>query len=340
VTSDFAGSRELSSPELLTKLDGAGVPWETVDPVEDGSLSSSQLSRHAAFLTGNARVTGGAIEAANPPPLLLARFGVGTDVLDLGACTRHDVIVSITPDAIARPVAVTALTHILAATLNLHAKDSMVRDGIWTRERRRWLGHGLAGRTVGLIGLGNIASVLLELLAPLRVHVIARDPYRTSDEAASLGVELVDLDELLERSDVVVILCPLTPETYHLIGRRELARMKPTASLVNVARGPIVEHEALVTALETGAIASAGLDVFEREPLSADDRLTRLANVSLSPHGLSQTDQMLEDVAASAIRAILDVSRGRVPAFVANREVLTRPSLAARLSEIGRTAGD
>ncbi len=333
VTIDFAGSPEVSDTALLDGLQRAGLRWEFVDAADDGTLGPDQLRRHPALLLGNGRITRGAIVAADPAPLLIARFGVGTDAIDLEACTHRDVIVSITPDAMARPVAIAALTHILAATLNLHAKDAMVRAGDWERDRHRWLGRGLVGRTVGLIGLGNVATALLELLAPLRVQVLASDPNRTPREAELLGAELVELAALLERSDVVVIVCPLTPSTRHLIGSAELARMKPTASLVNVSRGPIVDHEALVEALAGGIIAGAGLDVFELEPLPADDPLTRLPNVSLSPHGLAQTDQMLEDAAASATDAIVDVCHGRVPRFVANMDVRTRSGLAARLQE-------
>ena len=333
VTVDFAGSPGVGDTALLSALERTGLPWEFVAPADDGSVGPDQLRRHAAFLVGNGRITRAVIEAASPAPLLLARFGVGTDAIDLAACTDRDVIVSITPDAMARPVAVAALTHILAATLHLHAKDAMVRDGDWESDRSRSLGRGLVGRTVGLIGLGNVASVLLELLAPLRVRVLASDPNRTPQEAALLGVELVELTALLERSDVVVVVCPLTPSTRHLIGRAELARMKPSASLVNVSRGPIVDHAALVDALAGGTIAGAGLDVFEVEPLPADDPLKRLPNVSLSPHGLAQTDQMLEDAAASATAAIVDVCHGRVPRFVANMDVRSRPTLAARLQE-------
>lgn len=338
VTAAFAGTREVSDPSLLGALDRAGIPWEIVELADETAVKANELSRHDAWLIGNERIASAAIDGARPAPILLARFGVGTDRLDLPACSRRDTIVTVTPDAMARPVAVAALTHLLAATLNLHAKDAMVRSGDWSGSRRRWLGRGLHGRTVGIVGLGNIGSALLELLAPLGVRVLAVDPARTPDEAARLGAELVDLATLLGRSDGVVIACPLTPATHHLLGRAELAAMRSTAVLVNVSRGPIVDQAALVDALERGVIAAAGLDVFEVEPLPADDPLTRLDNVSLSPHALAQTDQLLEAAADSAVRAIVDVSRGRAPQYVANRDVLERPSLAGRLEARARDA--
>jgi D-3-phosphoglycerate dehydrogenase len=337
VSASYSGTSELSDPAMLEPLDDAGLAWTLEEIVGhpglgSASLGPAELARHDAWIIGNERVTAAALDAAPAVPLLIARFGVGTDTIDLAACTRRDVIVAITPDAMARPVAVAALAHLLAATLHLPAKHAMVRDGRWNEGRRRWLGRGLDGRTVGLVGLGNIGSVLAELLAPLRVRILATDPQRTRDEAARLGAELVELPDLLARSDAVVVLCPLTPATHHLIGAAELAAMRPTAVLVNVSRGPVVDQAALVDSLERGVIAGAGLDVFETEPLPAGDRLAGLPNVSLSPHGLAQTDQLLETAAASAIAAVVEVSRGRAPRYVANPDVLARPTLAARLS--------
>jgi phosphoglycerate dehydrogenase-like enzyme len=331
VTIDFAGAYEGDSDVGLQMLDDAGLAWEFVAPEESGALGPTQLSAYSAILTGPARVTAEALDAARPAPLLLARFGIGTDMLDLGACTRHDVIVSITPDATARPVAVAALALVLASTLRMHAKDVMAREGDWVQDRRRWLGCGLVGRTVGIIGFGNIGTILADLLRPLEVRIVVCDPYRQPEDARRLGVELIGLPELLDRSDVVVVACPLTDETRHMIGPAELARMRPSASLVNVARGQILDQGALTVALANGVISGAGLDVFEQEPLPASDPLTSLPNVMLSPHGLSQTDQLMSDSGASAVRAILDVKAGRAPRFVANRAVLERPGLLARL---------
>jgi phosphoglycerate dehydrogenase-like enzyme len=317
----------------LGMLDEAGVPW-TLVKAEGGIYSPQLLSSYPAFLTGGTTVSAAALEAADPPPLILARFGIGTDMIDLEACTREDVVVTIAPDGAARPVAVAGLALVLASTLNMYAKDQLVRTGDWGAQRRLLQGIGLQGRTVGIVGLGNIGRILAGLLRPLEPVIVGSDPYVKPELAAEAGVQLLALDELLTRSDVVVITCALTPETRHLIGARELALMKPRARLVNIARGPIVEHNALVDALRRGVIKGAGLDVFEEEPLPADDPLVGMGNVTITPHGLAWTDQWARDTGGSAIRAILDVRAGRVPKFVANKAVLERPSFQARLREM------
>ena len=194
------------------------------------------------------------------------------------------------------------------------------------------MGLGLTGRTLGIIGLGNIGREIVRLARPLGMRHLAFDPYLSAADAATEGVEQVDLETLLRASDVVSINCALTPETHHLLNADRLALMKPTAYLINTARGPIVDQRALTDALEARRLAGAALDVFETEPIDPSDPLLRCDNVIVAPHAICWTDECFSAMGASACRSIVDVAAGRIPRFVVNREALDHPRVRARLS--------
>jgi D-3-phosphoglycerate dehydrogenase len=160
------------------------------------------------------------------------------------------------------------------------AKDRLTREGPAGFARRgEHMGVGLVGRTFGSIGIGNIGAELFRLLAPFDMQAIAHDPFVDAAQARALGVELVGLDDLFRRADVLSVSCPLTPETRHLVNAERLALMKPSAYFINTARGPIVDQKALTRVLVEGGIAGAGLDVLEQEPPDPDDPLLALDNV-------------------------------------------------------------
>ena len=171
------------------------------------------------------------------------------------------------------------------------------------------------------------------MLKPFDMKLIAHDPYADAETAAELGVELVSLEEVFRRSDIVSVSCPLTPETRHLVNADRLAWMKPTAYLINTARGPIVDQKALTKTLQERRIAGAGLDVLEQEPPDPDDPILRLDNVILAPHALCWTDQCFAGNGAADVRAVLDVQHGRVPHLVVNKEVLGAAAWRDRLSK-------
>lgn len=240
---------------------------------------------------------------------------------------------TITPDGARRPVATAALALLLAVLHNVTTKDRLVREGRWA-EKEQWMGLGLTGRRIGLIGLGNTARDLVGLLRPFEVDIVAYDPYCPPETAAGLGVRLVDVDTVMARADAVIVMCALTEETRHLVDARRLSLMKPTAVLLNVARGPVVDEAALIDALRVRRIRGAGLDVFESEPPAADNPLLGMDQVVLSPHALAWTDEMSAGNGGSAVRAVLEVSAGRVPPFVVNRDVIESPRLIGRLAEL------
>jgi len=311
----------------LGLFDGVpGLEWQFLD--EDvRELRPDHVRECDALLVLAPRVTAATLEGADRLTLI-ARFGVGYDSVDVAACTRHGVLLTITPDGVRRPVALAVLTFLLALSHKLLVKDRLTRAGRWS-EKADHQGTDVTGRTLGVIGLGNIGREVFALAKPLGMRHLAHDPYSA---AAVEGVEMVGLEALLRESDFVCLCCALTPQTHHLIDEARLGLMKPTAYLINVARGPIVDQKALTQALANRRIAGAGLDVFEQEPITPDDPLLKLDNVILAPHALSWTDGCFRAIGESACRSILDVAAGRVPAHVVNRAVLDQPQLREKLA--------
>ena len=265
---------------------------------------------------------------------VIARWGVGYDTIDIPAATEHGVFVCITPPGVRRPVAEGIMALLLAITKRIPAKDRIVRTGRW-EQIPHTMGIALAGRTLGTVGVGNIGADFLRLVKPFDLgRILAADPYITAERAAALGVELVDLDTLLTESDFVCINCPLTTETFHLIGEAQLRRMKPTAFLINTARGPIVDQAAIIRALQEGWIAGAALDVFEEEPLPLPNPLAVMDTVILTPHAIAWTDQMARDTSVVACNNILAVLKGEMPEYTVNRAAAERPVMQVKLAAL------
>jgi phosphoglycerate dehydrogenase-like enzyme len=333
---------DLVSADGTTVLDAAlaellePVPGLRAEPFGEprAELAPGDVRDFDAVVTLWQRVTPATLEGVERLATI-ARWGVGYDMIDVDACTANDVLLSITRDAVRRPVAEAIVTLVLALAKGVVRADRHMRAGGW-REDDAPPRLGLRGRTLGTIGLGNIGADLVELLRPFGLaRILAADPYVSHEACTALGVELVDVDTLLAESDVVCVNCPLTRETTGLIGERELRRMKPTAYLVNTARGPIVDERALVEALERGWIAAAALDVFEEEPLPAASPLRRLENVVLSPHAIALSDELFALNGRNACENVLAVLRGEAPLHVVNREVLDRPRFKEKLARLG-----
>ena len=271
---------------------------------------------------------------------VVARFGVGYDTVDVEACTRAGIALVITPDGVRRPVAVSVITFMLALTGKLITKDRLTREGAAGFARRSdHMGVGLVGRTLGSLGIGNIGAEVFRLAKPFDMKFIAHDPFADKMVAAELGIELVGLDEVFRRADVLSVSCPLTPETRHLVNAERLALMKPTAYLINTARGPIVDQKALTKVLAAGRIAGAGLDVLEQEPPDPADPILKLDNVILAPHALCWTDQCFAGNGAADVKAVIDVQHGREPRGVVNRAVTQSEAWKKRLADFGRRFG-
>ncbi|MEO5760477.1 MAG: NAD(P)-dependent oxidoreductase [Mesorhizobium sp.] len=271
---------------------------------------------------------------------VVARFGVGYDTVDVEACTKAGIALVITPDGVRRPVAISVITLMLALTGKLMIKDRLTRGGPETFNKRSdHMGVGLVGRTLGSLGIGNIGAEVFRMARPFDMKFIAHDPFADKAVAAELGIDLVGMDDLFRRADVLSVSCPLTPETRHIVSAERLGLMKPTAYLINTARGPIVDQKALTKVLQDRRIAGAGLDVLEQEPPDTDDPILKLDNVILTPHALCWTDQCFAGNGAADVKAVIDVQHGREPRGVVNREVLSSNTWKNRLAGFAARLG-
>lgn len=322
----------------LDVLDAAPhVRWEFLAE-ETRELRADQIRGYHALVVLGPRVTADTLDGADELAIV-ARFGVGYDNVDVDACTRHGVLLTITPDGVRRPMGMVVLTFLLALSHRLLEKDRLTRAGGWAR-KLDYMGVGLTGKTLGSIGLGNIGREMFWLAAPLEMRHVTFDPYVRPEEAARVGVQPVGLDALLRTADFVVVNCALTPETHHLLNADRLEMMKPTAYLINAARGPIVDQMALTAALMERRIAGAALDVFEAEPVDPADPILALDNVIVSPHALGWTDEMALLNGRSACEAILDVAAGRVPRYVVNRDAIETAGVREKLRRFGPGEGE
>ncbi len=297
--------------------------YEIVTPEQDQPLKEPEMLALVgdvdAILAGNDAVTERVIAAA-PRLKVVSKHGVGVDNVDVAAATRAGVIVTNTPGANQVAVAEMAVALILALTRKLAHHDTVVKSGGWSRI----MGTELAGKTVGLVGLGRIGKEVVLRLKGFRVNFLAHDVYQDADFAAENSVRFVSLYELLAESDIITLHAVLTADTQHLIGEKELARMKPGAYLVNTARGGLVDEQALSRALAENRLAGAGLDVFADEP-PRDSPLLKLGDkVLLAPHLGAQTTETVLRMGRMAAENIVQVLRGEKPAGVVNPEAWGR----------------
>ena len=256
---------------------------------------------------------------------VIARYGVGVDTIDVPAATRRGIIVCNVPTYCTTEVADHAIALLLALARRVVALEAEVRQGTWdVYHSSRGIAR-LGGRTLGLIGFGRIGQAVARRARAFDLRVLAYDPYVEEAAVQRAGAEPAALDELLGRADFVSLHAPLTAETHHLIGARELGLLRPTAYVVNTARGPLVDGVALAEALRAGRLAGAALDVTEQEPLPASSPLRTAPNLILTPHAAFYSQQAYADLHRLAAEAVLDVLQGRQPAAVVNPEVLPGP---------------
>ena len=265
---------------------------------------------------------------ACPKLKVVSRAGVGVDSIDLDAATRLGILACNTPGVNTTEVADHAMAQLLALTRLIREFDSAVKAGQWSSQPQevRAIAGGLqriAGSTVGIVGLGAIGRAFATRIrgfGPFRM--VAYDPYIPQTAADLYGVELVDLDELLTTSDFVTVHAPATDETHHIFGADAFSGMKSSAILINCARGPLVDPEALYTALTTNQIAAAALDVTEREPIDAEDPLLTLDNLILTPHVAAGSPVTFVEGGKRQAENVLRVLTGQAPHGLANPEVI------------------
>jgi phosphoglycerate dehydrogenase-like enzyme len=309
----------------LELLDEApGVEWEFL-PEHTPELSSAAVADFDAIMIWEPGGVTAATLAGADRLRLIARFGMGLDAIDLAACAARGVMVSVAPDSVSTSVPTAAMALLLALAHRIPEKDRLVREGRWD-ERIDYVGRGTFGRTLGVIGIGNVGSAVLRMAVPFGLRLLSFDPHAHSHpHQVPAGVEEVDLATLLGRSDFVLVACPLTVRTRGLIDAEALATMAPHAYLVNIARGPIVDDIAVAAAIRAGRLAGAALDVFDPEPIAAGHPLLDLPQTILTPHAAAYTSASLRRLGATACGAVLAVARGEEPAHLVGADSRPRP---------------
>lgn len=252
---------------------------------------------------------------------IIIRYGVGYDNVDYEAATAAGIMIGHCPHYCLDDVATHAFALLLGCVRGIAGTHAALAKGKWSLNPF-FKAYRMAGRTLGILGLGNIGSALARKLGGWGMRLLASDPFVEPEQAVSAGVTLVDTDTLMRESDYISLHLPLMPETHHLIGERAFALMKPGVVLVNTARGPIVDPKALLAALDSGKVASAGLDVFEQEPLPADSLLRQHPRLLLSNHAAWYSEDAEAELHKSVAEDAVRVCTGGLPLALANPEVL------------------
>ncbi|MBX8512561.1 hydroxyacid dehydrogenase [Pseudomonas cichorii] len=276
-----------------------------------------------AIIVRQGQLTRAMIEAS-PRLKVIAKHGVGYNTIDIQAAAALGVPVSIAVGANAQSVAEHAFALMFSVARQTALLDARMRDGHWDKSSAN--GIELFGKTLGLVGLGSIGSILMDLVAPLQMNVKVYDPYlKQLPERAHVTRE-EDFDRLLAQSDIISLHCPLTETNHNLIGAEQFKRMRPDCILINTARGELIDTQALVDALSERKIAGAGLDTFNPEPPPADSPLWGLPTLVATPHVGANTSEARDRVALVALRQVIDVWEGTPldPRCVVNRHLLDR----------------
>ncbi|MSP12143.1 MAG: C-terminal binding protein [Chloroflexi bacterium] len=256
----------------------------------------------------------------------LIRSGSGTDNVPVEAATKLGIIVANTPEAVSDQVSDHVIGLLFAVVRQVALQDRLVHAGMWNM-RAGFPNWHVDGQTLGLVGFGHIARLLVRKLRGFELTVLAHDPFVSAEVMESFGVRPASLEEVLSQSDFVSLHCPLLKSTHHLMSEREFKLMKPRAILINTSRGPIVDEAALLRALTEGWIAAAGLDVFEEEPTPPGNPLLKLDNVVATPHIAGYSDRYLELFWRYSMETAIDLSKGRWPRSYVNRSVQPRWNL-------------
>jgi (S)-sulfolactate dehydrogenase len=326
------------TPEAVAILETAGkvVLKKGLKPAE----LARELPPYQALVVRSAtQVDGEALRGAENL-VVIGRAGIGVDNIDVEAATARGIVVMNTPESGAVTTAELAIAHLFALARKIPAADALMHAGRW--EKTKLSGVEVTGKTLGILGLGRIGRVVLSRALGLSMRVIAHDPALPADRVPE-GVTMVSFDRLLGESDFVTIHVPLQDATRHLLDERAFAAMKPGARLIHCSRGGIVKESALIAALESGHLAAAALDVFEHEPLPADDPLLRAPNLVLTPHLGASTEEARHAVARDIARQVVDclktglvVNGVNVPHVAPRDAEFLRPflTLAERLASL------
>ena len=295
----------LTEAELLPLLPGVDAVFASMDKFTAAVFAS----REAAQLK------------------LISRWGVGYDAIDVSAATKAGVVIAYTPGLLNDAVADYAMALLFALARRVHEGHLTMREGQWVSG---W-GHDIGGKTLGIIGCGRIGQAVAKRASGFSMKLLGHD-IAPNDEAKKMGIDFVPLDQLLAESDFISLHCALTPETRGLIGEAQLRKMKPSAYIINTARGAVMDEAALLRALKENWIAGAALDAFVVEPLPADHPFRTAPNLLLTPHQASFGFDTGARVSEAAAKAIVDLRVGRKPQWVVNPDVFASATLRPQMN--------
>ena len=253
---------------------------------------------------------------------VICKHGVGTDNIDIDAATARSIPVMFTPGANSESVAEHTLALILSLIRRIPVQDRQIRSGVFSK--KSFDGQELLGKNLGIIGYGRIGRRLSELVSPFKMNVVVYHPSCTNENLPKYIVKAQTVEDVVCRSDIISLHCPLTPVTRGMINKTTIAQMKEGAYIINTARGPLVNEEDLIQALKEKSIAGAALDCFEKEPLAVDSPLLRLDNVILTAHVAGTSDESLRNIGTTAVRHVISMLRGEPVdvRFILNSQVL------------------
>ncbi|GAB4256066.1 MAG: phosphoglycerate dehydrogenase [Deferrisomatales bacterium] len=318
-------SDTLSTKGLQVFEDAEGIQVDVRTGLDPAALREAIAPYDALVIRSATRVTAEVLEAAEHLKVV-GRAGIGVDNVDVPAATKRGVVVMNTPGGNTVTTAEHAVALMMSLVRNVPQADASMKEGRW--EKKAFQGRELSGKTLGVVGLGNIGSIVADRAQALKMKVIAYDPFLSPERAAELGAERVELDELYRRSDIVTVHVPLLDETRNLIDAGAFERMKPGAYLVCAARGGIVDEDALLDALESGRIAGAALDVYREEPPGASP-LVAHPKVVCTPHLGASTVEAQEAVAVQVAEQVVEFLRGGTIRNAVNVPSLPAEALAA-----------
>ena len=294
--------------------DSPDIAYEFL-PDNVSEITPDIMASYDGLYVNSPKVTAASVARADCRVRIVARHGVGYDTVDVKALAAKGVITTNTPVAVRRPVAVAALTFIFALAGRLVIKDQLTRQNRWN-ERTSHMGLGLTTRTIGILGVGGIGQEFLRMAKPFGWRMLASDPYVDAATIAALGGEKVSEESLLAQSDFVAVFMILNEQTRHFLNAERLALMPKHAYLINMARGPVIDELALIKVLQNNHIAGAALDVFEQEPVAADNPLLTMDNVLLAPHSLCWTDECFDHIAREGLGCLAAFAKGERPLSV------------------------
>lgn len=348
-TSDFVSNSTRPTILVSEKLGEGGLDHlrsfgdvECLYNLTHDDLCAKISSFDALIVRSGTKVTRQVFEAANGNLKVVGRAGVGIDNVDLQAATEHGCLVVNAPTANTIAAAEHGIALLASMARNVAQADASMKTGKW--QRSKYVGVSLVGKTLAVMGFGKVGSELARRAKGLGMHVIAHDPYAPAERARATGVELVPFDDAISTADFISLHMPLTPTTNKIFNDQTFGNMKKGVRIINVARGGVIDEDALVRALDSGVVAQAALDVFTNEPPSKDSKLMQHENVTVTPHLGASTKEAQEEVAVEIAEAVVGALRGELSATAVNApmvppELLSELAPYATLAEkLGRLA--